>query len=146
MKSKPLGRPPGSKNKPKVKELVQATMMPWPKVAGPSDLVMLISEYGGRERVAQDFQISLELLDKWASGELEIPKTVMLSIFWQGPRGMNLAFVESHWTNQFNCHRARVAEEKALLLELAVKDIAVELGFEHPALLPVRKLLGVATA
>lgn len=82
--------------------------------------------------VCKDFRISEGLLAKWCSGEIDPPLTVLLAIYWQSHKGLQHAFSESHWTNQYNCFRARDAEVKQAEMANGIKALLTQLKATHP--------------
>ena len=102
-------------------------MFSMPTLGGEEQLMKLVGEYGGVERVMRDFRVSRELLGVWLSGRQEVPLTVLLALWWQGPAGFQQGFVESHWANQYNAFKVRQ-------LEAVVAQVRELLGADHPAL------------
>jgi hypothetical protein len=76
------------------------TMLSMPRLGDAGHLADLVRAYGGEVRVCMDFRIAPELLRAYLDGVVEVPRTVMLAVYWQGPDGFRQAFVESHWTHQ----------------------------------------------
>lgn len=125
--------PPARRNKPKKeKRPPQPIRLSFPSLGGSPCLDDLVRKYGGVQLVAKHFHLTESLLRKWISGELEPPLTVLLAIYWQSPIGMEHAFSESHWTNQYNCFKARDAEAKVATMTSCVQTIIEQLQRTHP--------------
>lgn len=101
----------------------------FPRIGGARDLRHLVEDFGGIDRVSKDFKISVDLLNRYISDQLEPPYTLLLALYWQSRIGFEQAFADSHWSHQYNSFRLAESQEKVKSLE-RVLEHAVRL-LEH---------------
>lgn len=107
------------------------TSLSRPKLGGAEHCRELVSALGGIHLVATDFKIDPDLLNRYMTGQIDVPYTVLLAFYWQSDWGFKHAFREAHWTHNYNSFRRAQAEEKVKSLERVV-GLAVAL-LEHRA-------------
>lgn len=108
---------------------VSRTGLSRPKLGGAEQCRELVSALGGIHLVSTDFKIDPDLLNRYMTGQIEVPYTVLLAFYWQSDWGFKHAFEEAHWTHNYNSFRRAQAEEKVKSLERVV-GLAVAL-LEH---------------
>lgn len=101
------------------------------RLGGVEDLRELVSEYGGIDRVAHDFKLGADLLNRYLVGQIEAPFSLYVALWWQTSSGFRQGFAEAHWTHNYNSFIRKQAEAKARYLE-TVLEHAVQL-LEHRA-------------
>lgn len=102
-----------------------------PKLGGSEQCRTLVSAYGGIHRVAEDFQIDPNLLNRYLTGQIEPPYSFLVALYWHTDYGFKQAFSEAHWTHQYNTFRYHQADEKCKALERVVQHAIALL--EHRA-------------
>lgn len=55
---------------------------------------------------------------------MEVPRTVLYALYWQGPEGFNQGFGESHWTHQATFARVQLLEARLLQHQLLLQAVA----------------------
>jgi hypothetical protein len=115
-----------------------------PTLAGHEMLRELVSDYGGIDRTSKDLKIAADLLNRYLSGQLEPPYTLLLALYWQSCYGFKQAFAESHWTHQYNTFRRHEAEAKVAHLERVVGHAVSLLEHRTDAAEMVRQSLSLA--
>jgi len=100
-----------------------------PRLGGAEHLRDLVADYGGLDRVAQDFRIGADLLNRYLVGQIEAPYTLLCALWWHTSYGFRQGFAEAHWTHQYNTFKRKEAEAKVTYLETVVRH-AIQL-LEH---------------
>lgn len=104
------------------------TELSMPVLGGHEQFDSLVRDYGGAARVAADFRVAVDLVNRWTSGEQEVPKTAMLALYWHTGYGVAQAYRESHWTHEYMCFLRNEARDRVELLERLI----VQAGYLVP--------------
>jgi hypothetical protein len=129
-KRKP-GRPAGAQPSYQEPKRESKSRFSLPRLGGAEQLRELVDDYGGLAQVARDLRIGDDLLNRYLCGQLEVPYSLLVALWWQTSYGFRQGFSESSWTHNYNTFLKRQAEARAQQLEVVVQH-AVQL-LEHRA-------------